>query len=381
LAHSPRALVALVWLIALACAPAPARPAAPAAPAPAEVPVWQAEWDRVVAGARLEGTVSVLGPPGDLIRKNIRENFQKSFPDITLEWSGGTSPELATKLEAERRAGVYSADVFIAGTGVALTQVKPTGALQPIRPALILPEVADGSQWFDGRLEFADTAGELNLVFGNQPLTMVLYDQNRVQAGDVDHLQKLLAPQWKGLIAAEDPTTGGRGSAVYRWIWQIMGPEQGAEIIRALRGQIGFVDRDRRRLIEAVARGRYPVLLSPDESIYFQLAQEGLKAGVIVDFKDYGTYLSPGYGSLMLLNQAPHPNAARVFVNWLLTQEGQLAFSTAMNAPSRRLDVPTDHLPAEVIAKPGVRYATLYKEEQVAVPPELGALLRELFSR
>jgi ABC-type Fe3+ transport system substrate-binding protein len=51
------------------------------------------------------------------------------------------------------------------------------------------------------------------------------------------------------------------------------------------------------------------------------------------------------FGSLGLMNRAPHPNAAVVFINWLLSKEGQLVWSKAVNAVSRRVDVPTDHLP------------------------------------
>src|SRR5687767_9591980 len=86
-------------VLAVACAPAaapspasaPAKPAAPAAPAqpaaqapaagaaaspaakPAAVADWQAEWDKLVAAAKQEGTVVVAGPPGDLFRQAALE--------------------------------------------------------------------------------------------------------------------------------------------------------------------------------------------------------------------------------------------------------------------------------------------------------------------
>ena len=137
-----------------AAAPSVASAGAAAAAAPSGA---QAEWERVLAAARQEGTVVVNGPPGDIIRRKMVDGFTSAYPGITLEWNGGTAPELAAKLEAERRAGIYALDVFIAGTNVMLTQVKNPGFLDPIKPALLLPEVTDPSNWMDGCLDMADT--------------------------------------------------------------------------------------------------------------------------------------------------------------------------------------------------------------------------------
>jgi ABC-type Fe3+ transport system substrate-binding protein len=68
-------------------------------------------------------------------------------------------------------------------------------------------------------------------------------------------------------------------------------------------------------------------------------------------FKE-GVNLSSAFGSLALLNRAPHPNAAKVFINWLLSREGQTLFQKVISQPgdprnSRRLDVPKDHVPPD----------------------------------
>ncbi len=382
-------LLLLLCLTAFACAPAAARPAVPAAPgqpAPGDdgsaepAPAWQAEWDRTVAAAKQEGTVVVLAPPGDRLRQSVLDAFRAQFPDITVEWSGGPSPDQAVKLEAERRAGVYSTDVFIAGTAVALTQMKAAGALDPLPPALILPEVTDPANWRDGRLYFADTEGALDLVFSGTPQMALIYDPRQVRADEVNSLDKLLDPKWKGRIALEDPLSGGLPLTRFRFVWFVMGPEKGEAYIRALRAQLGVVDHDRRRLVEWIARGRYAIHFNPQQSMVQQLQQEGLTIGSVVEFKDYGAELSAGPGSLMLLNQAPHPNAAKVFVNWLLSKAGQTAFESAVVMASRRLDVPTDYLPPELVPKPGVRYVDSSPEDYAVPPPELMTLLKELFA-
>jgi ABC-type Fe3+ transport system substrate-binding protein len=384
-------LLLVLVLGATACSP-PSPPGATTGARPAAGPAqgasggqaaageWKAEWDRTLAAAKAEGRVMVWGPPGDLIRKNITEGFRKAFPDITIEWLGTRSAEQATKLEAERIAGVYSVDVFIGGTTTALTQVKPIGALEPIQPALILPEVTDPSNWLDGRLEFSDYDGTLNLVFVTMPTRSLAYDPKQVKDEDVDTLPKLLDPKWRGKLVINDPRPSGSANVQFRWFWEMLGPEQATDYIKAIRAQAAVVDRDQRRQVEWIARGRYPVLVGASDGVLQQLAQEGLVVGTLPEFKDHGVPVTASFGSLMLINRPPHPNAAKMFANWLLGKDGQTAYSTAMVAPSRRLDVPRDHLPAEAIPRAGGKYWRSYTEDAVSFPPALDALLKDVFA-
>ena len=394
-----RGLVLCLLLIGLACAPAqaPAGTSAPAAPARAPAaaapagqpasagaaqPAWQPEWDRVLAAARQEGSVVVDGPPGDAIRRNMLDGFQKAYPGITLEWMAGTSPEQAAKLEAERRAGVYGLDVMLGGTAVLITRVKNPGFLDPVKPALILPEVTDTANWLDGQMEFADYEGQHNLVFINMPSGLAAHNPNTVRTEDIDELYKLLDPRWRGQIVISDPMVGGQGQGAFLWLWGALGPERATEYIRALKAQAGAVDRDRRRMTEWVARGRYAILFNPDTSVYQQqLKNEGLPLAVLPGFKDHGTYVTASFGSLGLVNRAPHPNAAKVFINWLLGKEGQTIWSTTLGHTSRRVDVPRDHLPPEAIIHPGGKYWRAYHEGEVEPAPALVNLLTEVFGR
>lgn len=74
-----------------------------------------------------------------------------------------------------------------------------------------------------------------------------------------------------------------------------------------------------------------------------------------------GTRIGPGFGAAMLVNRAPHPNAAKVFLNWLLSREGQTAYVKATEVNSRRLDVTEG--PADTAPKRGVKYVNINKEE------------------
>ncbi len=53
----------------------------------------------------------------------------------------------------------------------------------------------------------------------------------------------------------------------------------------------------------------------------------------------------------------PHPNATTIFVNWLLSKEGQTLFSVKGEAsPSFRIDVPTEGIPQILLLQPGEKY-------------------------
>jgi iron(III) transport system substrate-binding protein len=341
---------------------------------------WQKKWDQALAQAKTEGKVVVLGPPGDQIRDAITKGFAKAFPDITIEFSGARGGELATRIKAERDAAIYSVDILINGTSTANAYFKPMKSLDPIEPQLILPEVIDTKNWRDNRLEFSDRSTRLDLVFATQNNVPVIYNPKQVKAEEVDELYKLLDPKWKGKIAVQDPIPSGTGNGVFRWAWHVLGPEKAKDYYTKMRAQAAAVDRDQRRQIEWVAQGKYPLHLAPG-TIMYQLEKRGLKFGVIPAFKDYGSYLTPGFGSVMVMNKSPHPNAGRVFLNWLLTKEGQTAFSKGMGYVSRRRDVPSDHVPSYWVPKEGVKYWPGYYEEDAKMSPEQIKFLKSIYGR
>jgi len=79
-----------------------------------------------------------------------------------------------------------------------------------------------------------------------------------------------------------------------------------------------------------------------------------------------------------LYSKASHPNAAKVYVNWLLTKEGQTEYARSRSYGSRRLDVANaDWLPP--VALPDARFWDSYTEEGAAVAEKMQPLLKEVF--
>ena len=373
-----RHVEALVWVFSLATIVVPyARPAPILAQTP---PAWQQQWDNAVNAAKKEGTVVVFGPAGEIIRNGLVDAFSKSFPTITLEYVGGRASEEAAKVKIERDGGVFSVDVFIGGA-VTLMELGAFGALEPLEPALILPEVKDPKQWRDGRLEFSNPSTRYTLVFSSQPNPPVVYNPKQVNATEIDQLYELLDPKWRGKVVLNDPYIAGPAGSLFRWLWRILGPDKATDYYRKIRAQAGAIDRDQRRQVEWVVQGKYAWLLGPNNAMLYQLAQRGLKFGVLPEFQDYGTHIGTGSGCLALMRRAPHRNAALVFLNWLLRKEGQTVWSKALNLQSRRLDVPLDHIPPYLIVKPGAKYWISYYEQDARRSAQEEAVIKELFGR
>ncbi|MBM2811010.1 MAG: Extracellular solute-binding protein [Chloroflexi bacterium] len=74
-----------------------------------------------------------------------------------------------------------------------------------------------------------------------------------------------------------------------------------------------------------------------------------------------------GGGAVSLVEGGPNPNAGKVFVNWLLSRDGQMSWQEHIRAGSLRLDVPKDHLDQDTLPRPGLRYIDASNEEYAAL--------------
>ncbi len=336
---------------------------------------WKAQWEQAVKKAKVEGTVVVKGPPGAKVRRVLTGAFEKAFPGITVEFEGGRGGELAAKLIREREADLFSTDVWVGGLGTQLSLLKPQGVQEPVEPALILPEVKDPKVWIHDRLEFADKEGKYVLVFVNQSGTLMAYNTNLVKPNEVPTaLHDLLKPKWKGKLIMGDPTTSGPGRAMFTWVYK----EVGAEFIRELGKQKPVITRDRRGAIERIVRGAYPIGISVSSLDAKPFQNVKAPINLIWHLKE-GSYASASYGGLALVSKAPHPNAAKVYINWLLGKEGQTLLADAAGWDSSRRDVPAQD--PDSVLKPDVKYFRVYTEENAFIYKSGGyrKLMKETF--
>ena len=342
---------------------------------------WKQKWEQVLQKAKKEGTVAVAGPPGADARIALTEGFQKSYPGISVEFTGATGSSASARLLRERRAQRFLVDVHIGGTTTMLTTLRPEGALDPLRPALILPTSTDPTKWLKGRLDFSDEEEKYNLVFTSAVKIPLAINPKLVKGQEIHSFKDLLDPKWAGKIAMRDPTGAGPGLAtVTHWYAH---PALGPSFIRDLfvKQQMAL-SRNDRQLLEWATRGRYAIVISPSELAASELKNKGVPVELVgPDRLKEGSYLTAAFGSVALVNRAPHPNAAIVYINWLLSRDAQTAWSEASGYPSRRLDVPEDKVNELSVPQQGHEYQENYKEKYVRMRDDVRALLREVVKK
>ena len=152
-----------------------------------------------------------------------------------------------------------------------------------------------------------------------------------------------------------DPTVTGAGNAFMAFlahdIWSVK--EAGDFFHQLLNQQELALQRDNRLHAEEVARGKYAIGIAPNRNN----AAKHLALGSPVAFASpkEGEFVVPPSGAVAPSAAPAHPNAMTVFLNWVLSKEGQTVFSKAFGNPSIRVDVPKEGLSPVFFAKPGVK--------------------------
>jgi iron(III) transport system substrate-binding protein len=329
-----------------------------ASAAGAQTSDWKKSWDETLAAARKEGKVVVSGPPSPELRQALPAAFKQRY-GIALEFLAGRGSETATKLRAEHQAGAMTVDVIIAGIQTMATILYREKMLDPVRAALVLPEVTDGSKWKTGKLWFSDPDDQYVLRLSNTVSPTFYINTGQVKPGDLRTTKDLLDPKWKGRIALQDPTVPGSGSNHGAQLYL----QLGEDFVKKLYiDQSPAISRDTRQITDWVARGSYAISLGGEDQQVEQLRKEGIPIATL-NLSDTRQLLSAGFGELALLRGAPHPNAAKIFLNWMASKEGGEIFARALTTASTRNDVEESFLPPGVVPQAGGSYFDTYDWE------------------
>ena len=192
----------------------------------------------------------------------------------------------------------------------------------------------------------------------------------------------LLNPKWKGKIEARDIREAGPGAGNTRFFYYH--PELGSPFIRKLFGGMDLtLFRDFRQGPDWLATGKFAICFFCDVDV---LKQQGLPIDTFGPgvFKEGGGLVQQ-FGTLALVNRAPHPNAAKVFINWLLSRKGQIVLQkkTAIGespADSLRIDIPKDDVPYLNRRLDGIKYLDTGKPEWIEMKPVLDVVNEALKS-
>jgi len=308
---------------------------------------WQQEWEKVTAGAKEEGEVRLWGDQ-EITHPDIVAAFSRQYPYIKVVTVTGRVGDLMPRIIAERRAGKYLADLYSGGLGGrAFYDFMRAGVLDPIKPALILPEVVDGSKWLNGEHPYADAEKQFVFMYEGSVAGVGLhYNTSLVDVKEFKSYWDLLKPKWKGkILLFERPGTGSPSMVRF-----YHNPQLGPDFLRRLLTETELViSQDRRQSSDWLASGKFPICIDCGDT------DRAKKQGLPVDefspdkLKEAVNEISTsGNSGLALINNAPHSSAAGVFINWFLSRDGQTVWQEAMNikvaepSNSMRIDIPKD---------------------------------------
>ncbi len=314
-------------------------------------------WKDALNKAQAESQVVVVGPPDPGVRKSLTETFNQAFKKegVTLEYQAGNLSSMGPQLDAELAARRVSIDVGISGTSLNIKRL-----MEPLPPRLILPAVTDLAKWKEKKFKWVD--GEKQFVFqASEWITAnILVNTTQVNPASIKLWKDLLKPEYKGKIAFHDPTFPGAGQAVASYLLVKLGDEY---LRRLFQDQDVTTTRDYAQIVEWVARGKYPIAVATVAQFVEPFIKEGFPLKAVAHLPDAPGAKSGGFSGISLIKGAPHPNAAAVFLNWVLTREGQDALLRPQLYPSRRVDVAADYVPGYTLPKPGLEYLDTYTQE------------------
>lgn len=297
----------------------------------------QAEWERVLEAGKKEGKTVVSIPASAELRKETERVFKQRF-GIDVELVAARGAAIVRRIAEESKAKIHYFDVHIGGSSSAVTGLLAEGILEPIEPWLILPEVKDPKNWWSGHM-WVDRGKRYLYAFQAYLTESMWYNSDLVKPEELRSYDDFLHPKWKGKIGYLDPRTPGAGDSNWSYMWMV----KGEDYLKKLVGQNLLLSRDQRLLAENLAKGKVAIMIGLSHYTYLPFLRAGLPIKPIPPVKE-GTYGTAGSGNLAIIKNAPHPNATKVFVNWLLGKEGQEVFTKAMGQATRRLDVDTQWL-------------------------------------
>jgi ABC-type Fe3+ transport system substrate-binding protein len=331
-------------------------------------------WRELAEAARRDGKL-VIATNNTAMRETVIPAFKQRF-GIDVDILTGRGSDTVARIMRERDAGVATIDIVISGMGTVASQLYPAGGVASVKSMMVIPEVTDLSKWRDGRIRFADPDGEYILRSMESIQNNVVINTDVVKRDEVRRTDDLLNPKFRGKISTMDPMGQGGGDGTAGYFLKAKGEEF---LKRLYVDQQVIRSQDDRQLTDWLARGVYPITLTMTEEDILQLMRDGMKIEAFW-FDDIPPMIGAGGSFLSVMNPTPHPNAAKLWVNWYASKEGQELAAPALGQPSNRVDVEANKkLPPFLIPQPGRDYFDLNDWTFVTVDERpLRARMREL---
>jgi iron(III) transport system substrate-binding protein len=270
----------------------------------------------LAAAAEAEGQVVIYSSMTTAMLDNLTADFQAAYPKIKMEYLKDSSAGISERLMSEQAAGHYVADVYMAwwDTVARITEAGHFASYVPDQASAYDPELIDpNGHW---------------MVAGFDP-TILGYNTQALSGGDVPHSWTAMwDPKHSGQVGIYDPRIGGGAYNFFYGMWKLFGDE----------------------FVQKVAANN-PMMLDASAAIASsvgssQVVLSGMgytgwspflaDAPIAMSVPDEG--MPVNYMMSAVVETAPHPNAARLFKSWLMSEGGQLALSQNVSSFYAALD-------------------------------------------
>ena len=394
--HAHLAAIALSVLAVLLAAcgtadPTPTPPAAQDGSTPtAGAPMgFEAEWEALIAAAQEEGRLVVSGSGGVGEIAPVYKIWQDKF-GIRVTIARGSGRANADRLLAEQGVGRFDVDVVHGGATTINTRLMPNGALVRMDPLLVHPEVIDRSLWYGGRHWYNDEEDAFMFVYAaevaeSSQLDDIWFNTNLVTFEEVASWrseEEVLDKYGGSMIDAHVAQLSGAGGVVRVFIDPNRGPDYWEDVY----SRDIFWAPEWRYMTDAISRGDFAISLAGAGGENGREMTEARQLGLPVESyetlrleNDWPLYdeesrLTPaGSGAAVAVaKNQPHPNAAKLWVNWLFSREGATVMQQTLgegellggSATLRRASLRADDIPPGLTdpalrRKPGVNYNTI----------------------
>jgi ABC-type Fe3+ transport system substrate-binding protein len=345
--------------LVVACSSTPA-PTPPTQTAPAAGSAGST-WDTTLAAGKAEGKVVVSGPPDPGASTMIPDAFKK-FSGIDTEYLAGNSSQLASRIQSERAAGQYTIDVSLSGADTVYGTFLANHWLDPLKPALMLPDVVDGRLYRTGEPWFRDHDKQYVMqIFNSATVSLLALNTSLISPDEFKDSSSLLDPRWQGKMCTYDPGVNGAGIATASAIYVTKGKDYATQLYK---GQNVTLSRDYQQVADWVAHGSYPIGIGVTHQYLIEYYNAGIPLKEM-NVPDIPQTVAGGFGLVNLYSHAPHPNAARVFVNWIASKDGISVYAPLDNGVPVRNDVDPTWVTPDQIPQPGGSYFDTYDPDYV----------------
>jgi len=259
--------------------------------------------DTLVAAAKKEGKVVVYTGVGNITR-DIAALFEKRY-DIPVEVLAARSSEIIERVRTERATGRRVGDIFLGGRSAMVPEAQAGGFEDA-------GDIPNASRLIDA----VKNDRGIFLPTGMPRWTMLINTRLVPPAEEPKSWQDALDPKWKGKILSDDPRAFGGGLISF----SVFNKTFGRGFIEKLATQDLVFARDYSVSARRIAAGEYPLYLALTIQEVGGLAGLPVKALPMAEGVPFDVHLAG------MLKDAPHPNAARLFLNFFLDDEAQAQY-------------------------------------------------------